>query len=240
MILRFCRPGRLAVVLAALYAALGAVGAASAESPAATRAPSVLESAGAALAGAIRPRARSDEEITVASRSVDPGSSARLSSGPRKTTPLPSRLEFRDLDAMPKATGDAQWQCLAKAIYFESRGEPLEGQVAVAEVILNRVSDRRFPDTVCAVTTQGAGSGRGCQFSYACDGHSDTMKSSLARDRSEKLASVMLAGRARALTDGATYFHTRSVRPGWSRRMTRTTTIGHHIFYRPALRVADG
>ena len=209
-------------------------------SPAATRAPSALESAGAALAEAIRPRARSDEEITVASRSVDPGSSARLSSGARKTTPLPSRLEFRDLDAMPKATGDAQWQCLAKAIYFESRGEPLEGQVAVAEVILNRVSDRRFPDTVCAVTTQGAGSGRGCQFSYACDGHSDTMKSSLARDRSEKLASVMLAGRARALTDGATYFHTRSVRPGWSRRMTRTTTIGHHIFYRPAVRVADG
>ena len=146
----------------------------------------------------------------------------------------PARLDLATLDAMPPASGDAEWQCLAQAIYFELRGEPLAGQVAVAEVVLNRVDDRRFPKTVCGVTNQG------CQFSYACDGNSDAMKSALARQRSEKLASLMLAGRARSLTDGATYFHTRSVRPDWSRRFTRTTTIGHHIFYRAGTQVAGG
>ena len=69
--------------------------------------------------------------------------------------------------------------------------------MAVAEVVLNRVSDRRFPGTVCGVTRQGAGSGKGCQFSYACDGNSDAMKSALPRSRAEKIATMMLAGRAR-------------------------------------------
>ncbi len=150
------------------------------------------------------------------------------------------KLDLHTLDAMPHATGDAQWQCLAEAIYFESRGEPLAGQIAVAEVVLNRVDDGRFPKTVCGVTRQGAGSGRGCQFSYACDGRSDAMKSSVSRERSEKLARMMLDGRARTVTDGATYFHTRSVRPDWSRRFTRTTAIGHHLFYKPATQVAGG
>ena len=181
-----------------------------------------------AFTEALRPRARADEaeKVTVASRSA--GEAA-----------APQRLDFGTLDALPHAGGDAEWQCLAEAIYFESRGEPLEGQVAVAEVVLNRVDDRRdFPRTVCGVTRQGAGSGRGCQFSYACDGNSDVMKSALPRARAEKLATLMLAGRARTVTDGATYFHARSVRPGWSRRFVRTAAIGHHVFYRPGTQVA--
>ena len=140
---------------------------------------------------------------------------------------------------MPPAEGDAQWQCLAAAIYFESRGEPLAGQIAVAEVVLNRVDDRNYPRTVCGVTTQGAGSGRGCQFSYACDGRSDVMKSAAPRARAEKLAALMLEGRARSVTDGATHFHARYVRPGWAGRMTRTAAIGAHVFYRPATRLAQ-
>ncbi len=95
---------------------------------------------------------------------------------------MPAKLDVRTLDTLPPASaGDAQSQCLAQAIYFESRGEPLDGQIAVAEVVLNRVDDRRFPKTVCGVTRQGVGSGRGCQFSYACDGNSDVMKSAAAR-----------------------------------------------------------
>jgi spore germination cell wall hydrolase CwlJ-like protein len=66
------------------------------------------------------------------------------------------------------------------------------------------------------------------------------MRSAASRQRSEKIATLMLSGHPRALTDGATYFHTRSVRPDWSRRFTRTTTIGHHMFYRPATQVAGG
>ncbi|HRO11180.1 cell wall hydrolase [Amaricoccus sp.] len=189
-----------------------------------TQEQSALDSASqrlAALTESLRPRARADEIVAT--------SPEASSAGP---------LDFRTLDAMPAASGDEAWQCLAEAIYFEARGEPLEGQVAVAEVVLNRVSDRRFPRTVCGVTKQGAGSGKGCQFSYACDGNSDVMKSALARSRAEKLAAMMLAGRARTVTDGATYFHTRSVRPSWSSRMVRTASIGHHLFYRSGTEVA--
>jgi len=178
-----------------------------------------------AIRSAFRPRARG---VTVASRD-------RNSIGPVG----PAKLDLAALDAMPRAAGGDDWRCLAEAIYFESRGEPLAGQIAVAEVVLNRVDDRRFPGSVCGVTRQGAGSGRGCQFSYACDGRSDAMKSSTARDRSEKLAGVMLAGRSRTVTEGATYFHTRSVRPSWARKMARTATIGHHHFYRAATQVAS-
>jgi spore germination cell wall hydrolase CwlJ-like protein len=151
----------------------------------------------------------------------------------------PEKLDAAAIDAVARVGGSDDHRCLAEAIYFESRGEPLDGQVAVAEVVLNRVDDRRFPGTVCGVTNQGAGSGRGCQFSYACDGRSDVMKSTAARIRAEKLAALMLGGHPRIVADGATYFHTRSVRPSWARKMTRTTAIGHHYFYRPATQVAS-
>ncbi len=209
---------------------------------------SAFEAEGAArvtaLVEAMRPRARTDadEDITVASRSIDPVSAAELASGKAAKPALPAKLDLDAVDTLPPAAGaDAQAQCLAQAIYFESRGEPLAGQIAVAEVVLNRVDDRHFPSTVCGVTRQGVGSGRGCQFSYACDGNSDAMKSALARERCEKLAQLMLAGRPRTVTKGATYFHTRSIRPDWSRRMTRTAEIGHHMFYRSGgTRVAGG
>ena len=229
-----CRLAFSAALSLALSAALvlpATAGPASVEaSRALSQEQSALDSASdrlSALTEALRPRARSDE-IVAASREAEAAAAA------------PARLDFRTLDAMPRTSGDAEWQCLAEAIYFESRGEPLEGQVAVAEVVLNRVADRRFPSTVCGVTKQGAGSGKGCQFSYACDGNSDAMKSALPRSRAEKIATMMLAGRARTITDGATYFHTRSIRPDWSHRFTRTAAIGHHYFYRQARQVAGG
>ncbi len=149
-----------------------------------------------------------------------------------------ARLDFASLDAMPAASGDAQWQCLAEAVYFESRGEPLAGQIAVAEVVLNRTDSPSYPGSVCGVTKQGAGSGRGCQFSYACDGHPDTMRSGVARERAGKIARMLIDGRPRTVTDGATHFHATRVRPDWSRRFARTAAIGHHIFYRESTRVA--
>ncbi len=188
------------------------------------------------LGAAIRPRARDDDAVTVASRSVDPDTVKAIATKESG----PSKLDLHTLDTLPSASGGADLQCLAQAIYFESRGEPLEGQIAVAEVVLNRVDDRSFPNTVCGVTNQGVGKGRACQFSYACDGNSDAMKSPAARERSIKLASLMLAGRPRTVTDGATYFHTRSIKPGWARKMSRTTAIGHHLFYRAGTRVAGG
>lgn len=173
-------------------------------------------------------------EVTVATRNVDPGSAIKLAAVSTQHS-----LDVTALDALPVISGNADWRCLSEAIYFESRGEPLAGQVAVAEVVLNRVDDPRYPKTVCGVTHQGVGRGRDCQFSYACDGRADVMNSALPRQRAEKLAALMLAGRPRTVTDGATNFHATRIHPSWMHRMTRTTTIGHHAFYRNEMQLAQ-
>jgi hypothetical protein len=126
--------------------------------------------------------------------------------------------------------GGAAWECLAKGIYFEARGETLEGQFAVAEVILNRADSPLYPATVCGVVRQSGGGG--CQFSWVCDGHSDRVREGQAWDTAARIAAVMLAGAPRVLTGGATHFHTRAVRPSWSRQFPRTAAIGAHLFYR--------
>ena len=118
----------------------------------------------AALSEAARPPARAAEPAAAAALSKAPPTAGSAT------------------DSLPNAVSSADLNCLAQAIYFESRGEPLDGQIAVAEVVLNRVDDRRFPRTVCGVTNQG------CQFSYTCDGNSDVMKSAESRKRSEKIA----------------------------------------------------
>ena len=165
---------------------------------------------------------------------------ARNAPAARPAAAVPAgRLDFATLDAMPAVSGDAQFQCLAQAVYFESRGEPLSGQIAVAEVVLNRVDDQAFPKTICGVTRQGAGSGRGCQFSYACDGRPDVMTSSVSKARSEKIARMLIDGRPRSVTSGATHFHATYVRPDWSRKFARTASIGNHVFYRQSTRVAS-
>ena len=70
----------------------------------------------------------------------------------------------------PFRKGGAEWACLTEALYFEARGETLKGQLAVAEVILNRVDNRKYPDSICGVITQGASKRHKCQFSFKCDG----------------------------------------------------------------------
>lgn len=147
-----------------------------------------------------------------------------------QTAPAVIRYDEAFLAAQPAASGDAEWQCLAKALYFEARGETLRGQFAVAEVILNRVDNPAYPRTICGVVNQG---GRGgCQFSFTCDRFSDRIHEKAAWDRAGKIARIMLDGAPRALTQGATHFHTRNVRPGWARRFPQTAAIGAHLFYR--------
>ncbi len=145
---------------------------------------------------------------------------------------LPAILEYSEawLASQPAPTGDAQWNCLKTALYFEARGETLKGQFAVAEVILNRVDSPSYPGTVCGVVKQG---GRGgCQFSFNCDGARDVMGERAAADRAGRIARVMLDGAPRGLTAGATHFHTRAVSPSWARRFPQTAAIGAHLFYR--------
>ena len=176
-------------------------------------------------------------------RAVDalPGQQlASLASGPDLTSPKRKKGKTADLSLLrydaawlasqPAPKGDAQWECLTKALYFEARGESLKGQFAVAEVILNRADSPRFPGSVCGVVNQGGGGG--CQFSFICDGRKDVMRERTAIDRAGRIARVMLDGAPRALTQGATYFHSKGVRPGWAHRFPRTASIGAHLFYR--------
>lgn len=147
-----------------------------------------------------------------------------------------------DLDALSRvevAERSKDWSCLTEAMYFEARGEGLAGQLAVAEVILNRVEATQYPDTVCDVVRQGADSGGACQFSYNCDGKKNTVRNEKAWKRIGKLAWLMLQGRPRTLTDEALYFHNTSVRPNWSRKFVKTAQIGRHVFYRPEVRISQ-
>ncbi|HBM58863.1 MAG TPA: cell wall hydrolase [Citreicella sp.] len=143
------------------------------------------------------------------------------------------------LASQPRASGGPQLHCLAEALYFEARGETLKGQFAVAEVIMNRVDSPRFPSTVCAVVKQGTGRKHACQFSYTCDGQPEQIHEPAAWERVSKVAQAVLSGAPRALTKGATFYHTTAVRPSWSRAFTRTAEIGEHLFYRAAVRVSS-
>jgi spore germination cell wall hydrolase CwlJ-like protein len=171
--------------------------------------------------------------------SVAPKRISAITTAPRpaQSQGAPVVVTAEWLAAQPVPTGGPELQCLTEALYHEARGETLQGQVAVAEVILNRVQDVSFPSSVCGVVNQG--NGQGCQFSYTCDGKTDQMREAGAPARAAKIAKVMLDGAPRKLTDGATYFHTPAVNPSWSKRFTRTTQIGSHIFYRPPVRTAQ-
>lgn len=146
-----------------------------------------------------------------------------------------------DLDAIRQVKvgrRTREWRCLTEALYFEARGEEPLGQVAVAEVILNRVDDPRFPDTVCGVVRQGSGKKHQCQFSYWCDGRAERITEPEAFEWLGKVAWVMLQGKPRILTGKATFYHAASVSPKWARAMVRTGRIGDHIFYREPLRLS--
>lgn len=143
------------------------------------------------------------------------------------------------LDAQETAKGDAQWQCLAKALYFEARGETIRGQFAVAEVILNRVDSPDYPNSICKVVNQGTGQLHRCQFSFTCDGHAETIAEPQAYARAGKIAHLMTQGAERPLTKGATHYHTKSVNPRWARVFPRTATIGYHHFYKQPTRLSQ-
>ena len=131
--------------------------------------------------------------------------------------------------------------CMAFNMYHEARNESMLGQIAVGQVVMNRVWDKRFPNTVCevvkeAVTYKGTNKPvlHKCQFSWYCDGAKDDVnKDSKAWRYSLEYASIVLSSRiVLDITEGATHYHATYVRPAWARTKTRTTRIDRHIFYR--------
>jgi spore germination cell wall hydrolase CwlJ-like protein len=143
------------------------------------------------------------------------------------------------VDSLPRAQGGDEWRCLAEALYFEARGETVRGQFAVAEVILNRVKSERFPGSACDVINQGTGKKFQCQFTYTCDGQKEIIAEPRAYERVAKVARVALDGVAPKLTEGATHYHTKAVKPRWSKVYTKTADIGVHVFYRHTWRTAS-
>jgi len=126
----------------------------------------------------------------------------------------------------------AEKECLARAIYFESRSEPEAGQIAVANVILNRVKAKNYPETICGVVYDGAQRLNSCQFSFACDGKQDVPQSPRQWAKAQQIADRAMAGDAyvRVLST-ATNYHADYVNPRWSGAMKRLIKIGRHIFY---------
>ncbi|HEX8063149.1 MAG TPA: cell wall hydrolase [Allosphingosinicella sp.] len=139
----------------------------------------------------------------------------------------PARRSLAELvaDYSSTQTADAQHECLAGAVYFEAKGEPLHGQLSVAEVILNRARSGRFPASACGVVKQ-----RG-QFSFIRGGRFPAIaRTSLAWKRAVAIARIAVQDLADGPAPKALFFHAKRVSPRW--RLTRVAAVGNHIFYR--------
>ncbi len=122
--------------------------------------------------------------------------------------------------------------CLALNIYFEARGESDLGKIAVGHVVLNRVADTRFPETVCAVVQQGGEMTlHRCQFSWWCDGRSDRPLDSQTWGHVKAVARKVYWGFSPDPTAGSLWYHAARVSPSWGKTLTRGPKIGQHVFY---------
>ncbi|WP_421923532.1 cell wall hydrolase [Maricaulis maris] len=126
----------------------------------------------------------------------------------------------------------AEVDCLAEAIYYEARSETFVGQLAVAQVILNRVDNRNYPNSICGVVYQGSERRTGCQFTFTCDGSMVREPRGRSWRRSQLVSQHAFMGFGRDVTRRATHYHTVAVDPYWNDGLVRTRRIGTHIFYR--------
>ncbi len=135
---------------------------------------------------------------------------------------------------LPLSVGEKKEQrCLAEAIYFEARGESEEGQVAVAQVVLNRVKNPSYPNSICGVVYQNRHKRNRCQFSFACDGIKDRISSPVAWKTAQRLAREVLDGKQYLkMVDASTHYHATYVNPRWAKSMAKRGQVGEHIFYK--------
>jgi spore germination cell wall hydrolase CwlJ-like protein len=140
----------------------------------------------------------------------------------------PQRRPLKDLviSFVDFGNRDAEQECLVKAVYFEARSESLEGQLAVAEVVLNRVASPLYPSTICGVVTQAA------QFSFIRNGQFPIPnENSESWRRAIAIAEIAQKGLADTIPPSVLWYHATYVAPSWGRRLTRVAQIGTHIFY---------
>lgn len=195
-----------------------------------------------------RPRVEYSPPISVAA--VDPGLMSAaldaidaLKNGKGQPLPasLPQQLAYArektpatifSTPVSGKLSQKSLW-CLATAIYFEARGESYRGQVGVAQVVMNRVKHKAYPNTVCGVVFQNQSRRNACQFSFACDGIPERVSDKKSWAQADEIAKKVSNG-SLYLTEvaNATHYHANYVYPRWAPRLKRMTKIGLHIFYR--------
>ena len=180
---------------------------------------------------------------------IDPGDRPQLASAPASaptegSTTIAAKGEVTGEEGRPKSPAERLGiaggslakaeKCLADAIYFESRGEPKEGQVAVAQVVVNRAFSGFYPSDICGVVYQNANRYLACQFTFACEGKKLVVDEPDMWEQAKQISHDMLAGRLWLDQIGkATHYHAYWVHPDWIREMRKIHRIGVHTFYRP-------
>ncbi|CAN1502010.1 Cell wall hydrolase, SleB [Rhabdaerophilaceae bacterium] len=161
-------------------------------------------------------------------------SMARLHATPQPadTPPVAIALRLPTIDLSDPETRAREQKCLAEAVYFESRSEPVSGQAAVAQVVLNRARSGLYPTTICGVVYQNRHRYKACQFTFACEGKALVVNDSASWATATRVASEVLDGQTYLpAVGGSTHYHADYVSPWWSRKLKRTDRIGRHIFY---------
>jgi spore germination cell wall hydrolase CwlJ-like protein len=143
-----------------------------------------------------------------------------------------TQSEVQAVDPAGTAPLDDAITCMARSIYWEAKGKDTADMEAVANVVMNRLGHEGFPDTVCKVVKQGSET-KSCQFSWWCDGKSDSVQEetqyALAKEIARKALNKQLPDR----TGGAMYFHDKTVKPVWAKEYIKTASIGLFVFYKP-------
>lgn len=190
-------------------------------------------------APALRTPAAGDPHLKLAA--LEPADKAGNDNGGESVA---NKGEVTGPDARPKSpaerlglTGterEKQERCLANAVYFEARGEPVRGQIAVAQVVLNRVFSPFYPKTVCGVVYQNVQRHLACQFTFACDGVPDVVTEPDAWARAKRIAADMFDGKLwMPEVAKSTHYHAYWVHPDWVNEMKKIYKLGVHTFYRP-------
>jgi spore germination cell wall hydrolase CwlJ-like protein len=170
-----------------------------------------------------------DEPLTAGESGVSIAAKGEVNTDNQRAKTPAERLGLFDEKSRAKSE-----KCLAEAVYFEARGEAVRGQIAVAQVVMNRAFSGFYPNTVCGVVYQNKHRHLACQFTFACDNVSDVVREPDMWDRARKIAKAMLDGQL-WLPEVAksTHYHAYWVRPSWVNEMKKMYKFGVHTFYRP-------
>lgn len=163
---------------------------------------------------------------------LEQNSSAKGSKAGPDQSEIITNTEAQAVDPIGKEPLDDAITCLSRTIYWEAKDEGTAGMEAIANVVMNRLGHKGFPNTICEVVRQGHEQGV-CQFSWWCDGRSDDAEEDKPYAIAKEIARKALNRKLPDRTGGAMYFHQQKVKPIWSAEYIKTVVIGEHIFYKP-------